>query len=42
MILGLVSGNVEGADLAEMVPIEYVLEVIAKYYPDANLYRDGN
>jgi len=42
MILGLVSGNVEGADLAEMVPIEYVFQVIAKYYPDANLYREGN
>jgi hypothetical protein len=42
MILGLVSGNVEGADLAEMVPIEYVFQVIAKYYPDANLRREGN
>jgi hypothetical protein len=42
MILGLVSGNVEGADLAEMVPIEYVFEVIAKHYPDANLYRYGS
>jgi hypothetical protein len=42
MILGLVSGNVEGADFAEMVPIEYVFQVIAKYYPDANLYPEGN
>lgn len=42
MILGLVSGNVEGADLAEMVPIEYVFQVIARYYPDADLYREGD
>lgn len=41
-ILGLVSGNVAGADLAEMVPIKYVSEVIAKNYPDANLYREEN
>jgi len=42
MILGLVSGNVEGADFAQMVPIEYVFQVIAKYYPDADLYREGD
>jgi len=42
MILGLVSGNVEGADFAQMVPIEYVFQVIAKNYPDADLYREGD
>jgi hypothetical protein len=39
MILGLVAGNIERAGFGEMVPIEYVFEVIAKYYPDADLYR---
>jgi hypothetical protein len=39
MILGLVAGNIDGAGLGAMVPIEYVFEVIAKYYPDADLYR---
>jgi len=39
MILGLLAGNIDGADLGGMVPIEYVFEVIARSYPDADLYR---
>ncbi|HWF39921.1 MAG TPA: hypothetical protein VG322_15465 [Candidatus Acidoferrales bacterium] len=39
MLLGLLSASVEGADLAEMVPVEFLFEIIEKNYPDADLYR---
>jgi hypothetical protein len=39
MIIGVLSGSIDGADLGEMVPIEYVFEIIKKSYPDADLYR---
>lgn len=39
MLLGLLSATIGGADLAEMVPVEYLFQIIAKNYPDADLYR---
>jgi hypothetical protein len=39
MLIGLLSATIHGADLAEMVPIEYVFEIIKQYFPDADLYR---
>jgi hypothetical protein len=38
-LLGLLSASIEGADLAEMTPVEYILEIIKAYYPDADLFR---
>jgi len=42
MLLGLLSGSIEGADLAEMVPVEFIFEVIQHYYPDGDLYRGSD
>jgi hypothetical protein len=39
MILGVLSGSMEGADLGEMVPIEYVFQVFKKQFLDGDLYR---
>lgn len=39
MLLGVLSASLEGADLAEMAPVEYVFEIIKANYPDADLYR---
>jgi hypothetical protein len=39
MLLGVLSGSLEGADLAEMAPIEYVFEIIQKNIPNVDLYR---
>jgi hypothetical protein len=41
MIIGVLSGSIDGADLGEMVPIEYVFEILEKAFVDADLYR-GN
>jgi len=41
MLIGLLSGNIEGADLGEMVPVEFIFDVIRQSYTDADLYR-GN
>jgi hypothetical protein len=38
MIIGVLSGSIDGADLGEMVPIEYVFEIL-KQFLDADLYR---
>jgi hypothetical protein len=39
MLLGLLSATIGEADLAEMVPVEYLFQIIAKNYPDGDLYR---
>jgi hypothetical protein len=39
MLLGVESGIIEGADLADMAPIEFVFDVIERIYPNADLYR---
>jgi hypothetical protein len=39
MLLGLLSGSIEGADLGEMVPEEFIFDVIKEHYPAADLYR---
>ena len=39
MIIGVLSGSLEGADLGEMVPIQYVFEILEREFPDADLYR---
>jgi hypothetical protein len=39
MLIGLLAATIDGADLAEMVPIEYVFEIIQQNYPMGDLYR---
>jgi len=39
MILGILSSTIEGADLAEMAPIEYVVPVLQRRCPDCNFFR---
>lgn len=39
MIIGILSGSLEGADLGEMVPIEYIFEIVEKNLPNSDLYR---
>lgn len=39
MLLGVESGIIEGADLAEMAPIEPVVDILERIYPDGDLYR---
>jgi hypothetical protein len=39
MLLGLLSASIEGADLSEMTPVEYIFEIIKAHYPEADLYR---
>jgi hypothetical protein len=39
MLLGLLSSALDGADLAEMTPAEYIFEIIKANYSNADLYR---
>jgi hypothetical protein len=39
MVLGLLSGSINNADLGEMVPVELVFDIIARTYPDSDLFR---
>jgi hypothetical protein len=39
MLIGLLSSAIGGADLAEMVPVEFLFEIIQRNYPDGDLYR---
>jgi hypothetical protein len=39
MILGVLSGSLDGADLGEMVPIQYVFEILDAHFPDSDLHR---
>lgn len=40
-IIGLLSGSIDGADLGEMVPAEFIFDIIKEHYPTMDLYR-GN
>jgi hypothetical protein len=40
-LIGLLSGSIDGADLGEMVPAEYIFDIIKDHYPTMDLYR-GN
>lgn len=39
MLLGLLSGSISNADLGEMVPVELLFDIIARAYPDSDLFR---
>jgi hypothetical protein len=41
MLIGLLSGDIAGADLGAMVPVEFIFEVIQRSFPDGDMYR-GN
>lgn len=39
MLIGILAGSIPDVDLGQMVPSDYVFEVIQTHYPTANLYR---
>jgi hypothetical protein len=39
MLIGILAGAIPDVDLGQMVPSEYVFDVIQTHYPTANLYR---
>jgi hypothetical protein len=39
MLLGVLSGTIEGADLGMMVPVESIFDIVKEHYPDGDLYR---
>jgi hypothetical protein len=39
MLIGILAGAIPDVDLGQMVPSEYVFDVIQAHYPTANLYR---
>jgi hypothetical protein len=39
MLIGIIAGAIPDVDLGQMVPSEYVFDVIQAHYPTANLYR---
>jgi hypothetical protein len=39
MLIGILAGSIPDVDLGQMVPSEYVFDVIQTHYPTANLYR---
>jgi hypothetical protein len=39
MLIGILAEAIPDADLGQMVPSEYVFDVIQAHYPTANLYR---
>ncbi len=39
MLIGIVAGAIPDVDLGQMVPSEYVFDVIQAHYPTANLFR---
>jgi hypothetical protein len=39
MLIGIIAGAIPDVDLGQMVPSEYVFDVIQAHYPAANLYR---
>ena len=39
MLIGIIAGSTPDVDLGQMVPSEYVFDVIRAHYPTANLYR---
>jgi hypothetical protein len=41
MVVGVLSGSLPGADLGEMVPEQYLFEILEKLLPDADTHRGG-
>src|SRR5580692_763552 len=39
MLIGILAGSIPNVDLGQMVPSDYVFDVIQAHYPGANLYR---
>ena len=39
MLIGILAGSIPDVDLGQMVPSDYVFDVIQTHYPGANLYR---
>jgi hypothetical protein len=39
MLIGIIAGAIPDVDLGQMVPSEYVFDVIQAHYPTANLFR---
>jgi hypothetical protein len=39
MLIGIIAGSIPNVDLGQMVPSDYVFDVIQAHYPNANLYR---
>ncbi len=39
MLIGILAGSIPDVDLGQMVPSDYVFDVIQAHYPTANLYR---
>src|SRR5580658_3901421 len=39
MLIGILAGSIPDVDLGQMVPSDYVFDVIQAHYPGANLYR---
>jgi hypothetical protein len=39
MLIGILAGSIPNVDLGQMVPSDYVFDVIQAHYPRANLYR---
>jgi hypothetical protein len=39
MLIGIIAGAIPDVDLGQMVPSEYVFDVIQAHYPTGNLYR---
>jgi hypothetical protein len=39
MLIGIIAGAIPDVDLGQMVPSEYVFDVLKAHYPNANLFR---
>jgi hypothetical protein len=39
MLIGILAGSIPNVDLGQMVPSDYVFDVIQAHYSGANLYR---
>jgi hypothetical protein len=39
MLIGIIAGAIPDVDLGQMVPSEFVFDVLQAHYPNANLFR---
>lgn len=39
MLIGIIAGSIPDVDLGQMVPSEYVFDILQAHYPNANLFR---
>jgi hypothetical protein len=39
MLIGVIAGSIPEVDLGQMVPSEYVFDILQAHYPNANLFR---